>query len=161
MASLFRLHPRREIWLCGCALLALAAGCASLPHERAERAVYIDLRKAIQLSEDSGFVIERVQLRANEEQALRSVCQVEPALLDDLEAWLTSQITLAGGPAEQRYRENGGDLGAVSEALTLERTRSLLRHARSHAAHDCPFWLRPSPRFEGVQGDAGRFVLLA
>ncbi|MFI5307383.1 MAG: hypothetical protein ACHQ53_08535, partial [Polyangiales bacterium] len=47
------------------------------------------------------------------------------------------------------------------EALTLERTRSLLRHARSHAAHDCPFWLRPSPRFEGVQGDAGRFVLLA
>jgi hypothetical protein len=160
VASLFRLHPYREISLC-CTLLGLVAGCATLPHERAERAVYLDLRKAIQLSEDSGFVIERVQLRANEEQAMRSVCQVEPALLDDLEAWLTSQIALAGGPADQRYRENGGDLGAISETLTLERTRTLLRHARSHAASDCPFWLRPSSHFEGVQGDAGRFVALA
>jgi hypothetical protein len=143
------------------ATLCMLAGCATLPVDRAERSLYIDLRKAIQLSEDTGFFIERVQLRANEEQALRSVCQVEPAQLDELEAWLTSQLALAGGPAEARYRESGGNLSTVSEALTLERTLALLRHARAHAGEDCPFWLRQSRHFQGVQTDSGRFVVLA
>ena len=90
---------------------------------------------------------------------MRSACQVEPVLLDDLEAWLNGQIALAGGPSERIYRETGGDLGAAQKSLSLERTRTLLRYGRAHVADDCPFWLRPNPRFGGTQGDAGRFVL--
>jgi hypothetical protein len=147
-----------------CALLCLAvsvSGCATLPHDAAERALYVDLRKAVQLSEDSGWVVDRAQIKANAETAMRSACQVERAKLDDLEAWLDGRIALAGGPAEQLYREHGHDLSAATEALTLERTRALLRYARSRIADDCPFWLEPNAKFRGTQGDAGRFVLLA
>jgi hypothetical protein len=143
------------------AVCAVCAGCATLPEQPAERALYIDLHKAVELSESAGWVVDRVQLERNAEDALRSACQVDPALRDDLDAWITGQIALHGGPAERLYREHGDDLGAADGVLSLERTRALLRYADSHAADDCPFWLEPSRDFEGVQGDADRFVLLA
>jgi hypothetical protein len=143
-----------------CAWL-VTSGCATMPRDRVERALYNDLRKAVELSEDGGWVVDRAQTRVNAEMIMRSVCQVDPALRDDLEAWLNGQIALTGGPAERIYRENGGNLGAASVALSLERTRTLLRYGIAHAADDCPFWLKPNPRFNGTQNDAGRLVLLA
>jgi hypothetical protein len=162
VTPLLALRARARVGLLGvvCAWLA-TTGCATLPSDPVERALYNDLRKAVELSEDSGWVADRAQIQVNAEATMRSVCQVEPALRDDLEAWLNGQIALAGGPAERIYRESGGDLGAASAALTLEHTRTLLRYGRAHAAEDCPFWLKPSPRFKGIQGDAGRVVLLA
>ncbi|MGD8862465.1 MAG: hypothetical protein PVI30_20810 [Myxococcales bacterium] len=134
-------------------------GCASLPDDPATRGLYVDLRKAVDLSDDTGWVVDRVQLEANAEAAMRSVCQVQPHLRDDLDAWLGGQIELEGGPAAAGYREHG-DLGEVDEALQLERTRMLLRYADDRASADCPFWLEPDPQFRGVQGDADRFVVL-
>lgn len=142
-------------------MCAACVGCATLPKQPAERALYIDLRKAVELSESTGWVVDRVQLERNAEDAMRSACQVDPALRDDLDAWLSGQIALHGGPAERLYKEHGNDLDAADTVLSLERTRSLLRYADSHAADDCPFWLEPASTFDGVQGDANRFVLLA
>lgn len=144
-----------------CALCVACAGCATLPEQPTERALFIDLRKAVELTESTGWVVDRVQLDRNAENALRSVCQVDPALRDDLDAWISGQIALHGGPAERMYKENGNDLGAAESVLSLERTRALLRYANDHAADDCPFWLEPSRNFDGVENDDNRFVLLA
>ena len=140
-------------------LAALTQGCASLPQPAPQRGLYMDLRKAVELSDDTGWVVDRVQLEANEEAALRSLCQVEPHARDDLDAWIGGQLALAGGPAEDIYRQTG-DLDDAGESLTLERTRALLRHASASASEDCPFWLEPDPEFAGVEGDADRLVLL-
>jgi hypothetical protein len=142
-----------------CACCALG-GCAPLPESKVQRALYVDLRKAVELSADTGWIVDRLELHGNAEHALNSACRVDPAMRDDLDVWLTGRIALAGGSAEEIYRATGGDMSAASTSLTLERTRALLRYANAHAAEDCPFWLEPDDDFNGVQGDAGRFVLL-
>jgi len=141
--------------------LAACSACATLPDAPAQRALYVDLRKAVELSNDTGWVVDRVQLEGNAEHAMRSACQVAPFERDDLDAWISGQLALEGGSARDVYLKHGHDLGAASEALALERTRSLLRYAQEHAGEDCPFWLEPDPEFRGVQTDDGRFVALA
>jgi hypothetical protein len=146
----------------GCVLCAvLASACATLPDAPVQRALYVDLRKAVELSDDTGWVVDRVQLEANAEDAMRSACQVAPAERDDLDAWISGQLALGGGSAAELYRKHDRDLGAAKDALGLERTRSLLRFAQAHAGEDCPFWLEPDEDFRGVQTDDDRFVLLA
>jgi hypothetical protein len=151
------LHPRP--WFHGFAAVAFA-GCATLPADPVEAALYSDLRKGADLAEDSGWTVDRVEMEAQAEDALHSLCQVEPATRASLDSWLTGQIAFAGGPAEQQFRDNGGDLDAAEDALEHERVRAVLRYAEAHAADDCPFWLGPDPAFRGVQGDADRLVLL-
>jgi hypothetical protein len=146
------------LWLSVCG--AAASGCATLPEAPQERALYIDLRTAVDASEDGGWTVDQVRLRANSEPALRSLCQVEPHTRAALEAWLDDQIARAGGPAQRAYLEHGRKLDAVSGILSLERTRALLQYANSRAEQDCPFWLTPNPHFAGIQGDANRWVLL-
>jgi hypothetical protein len=144
---------------CGVGVLVWQlAGCATLPPERAERSLYLDLRKIADA--DSGWTIDSTRAQANREPALRSACEVTPAARAELDAWLAERIRSAGGPAQTLYAAHGHELGAVSEVLSLERTRLLLRDAESHAA-ECPFWLSPRGDFEGVQGDYSRFVGLA
>jgi hypothetical protein len=89
---------------------------------------------------------------------MRSVCQVEAPARQRLLTWLQAQIASAGGPAEALYAHDpDADLDAV---LTLERVRAVLVYAEDHA-HECPFWLKPTPHFDGVHTDARRLVLLA
>jgi hypothetical protein len=142
------------------ALAFLAAACAALPPDPAERALYVDIRKTVQLSEDEGWVVDAAQRRADAEPVSRSVCQVAPAVRAELAAWLARRIALTGSAAEA-FRRNGADLDAVSETLSLERTLMLLEDASTRAPTDCPFWLSPRNDFSGVQTDAGRWVLLA
>lgn len=141
-----------------CALLVCAA-CASLPARPAEQALYVDLRKIVEVAEDSGWTVDRTRLEQNGEAALHSVCQVTPDGRASLQKWLNEQIAVAGGPAEQRYRA-GRSLDSIAETLAFERTLALLQYAEAHAARDCPFWLRPDSRFRGEQGDYGRLVIL-
>ncbi len=156
-----RRTPRTAAGLAAGASLFACIGCATLPRPPAERALYVDLRKMVESSEDGGWTVDRLRLQANAEPALRSVCQVDEATRRALDAWLAEQLELAGGPAERRYRENGQRLDGVGESLSLERTRALLQYARGLAAADCPFWLAPVANFSGMQGDVGRWVLLA
>jgi hypothetical protein len=135
-----------------------ATGCATLPSEPVERALYIDLTKSVQLSEDSGWGIDRIELEEQAENAMRSACQVDPARRAALAAWLDGQLALAGGPSEPRYRATG-ELDET--ALRIERVRALLDYTEAHAAEECPYWIEQDPDFRGRQGDADRFVLLA
>jgi hypothetical protein len=136
------------------------SGCATLPEAPLERALYLDLRTAVDASEDGGWTVDQVRLQANAESALRSLCQVDPRARAALEAWLDDQIARAGGPAQRAYVTHGRKLDAVSGILSLERTRALLKYANGRAEQDCPFWLTPNPHFAGIQGDANRWVLL-
>jgi hypothetical protein len=150
----------RGVRACVAALLCALAGCATLPEGAVERALYADLRKAVELSEDTGWVVDRIQAEENLEAVMRSVCQVDAAARANLDAWLGSQLQLHGGSAEAQYLAHDRDLDAAEGALTLERTRTLLRAGIEHAASDCPFWLPPDPDFAGVEGDADRIVIL-
>ena len=145
-------------WLV-CSSLALT-GCIGMPNAPAERALYLDLRKIVDTNEDGGWTVDWLRMQANLEPALRSTCQVDARTRSELDAWLGEQIVLAGGPAQQAYFERNRNLNAVARALSLERTRALLRYAESRAALDCPFWLAPRSDFAGEQGDAARWVLL-
>lgn len=143
------------------ALFALTLmGCATLPPEPVESALYQDLRRVIETRERAGWVIDRPEIEDASIVALPSVCQVEPARREALATWLEAQIEAAGGPAKEAYFARGQDLGAVSENLTLERVHRLLTHTASIADQDCPFWLPPDPDFNGIQSDSDRFVLL-
>ena len=142
-------------------LASTCAACATLPEQPVERALFVDLRKFVELNQSSGWYVDRSQLENNAEDILRSACQVDAARRDNLEAWLNGQIALEGGSAERVYRAHGEDLGAAADVLALERTRTFLRYAAAHTADDCPFWLTPRDDFKGVQGDAHRMVLLA
>lgn len=138
-------------WLCS---------CASLPARPAVRALYLDLRKIVEVNEDSGWTVDAWRLHANSEPVLRSVCQVGPAQRAELDAWLGGEIERHGGPARQAFLQNGRDLSAVATALSLERTRMLLRAAESRVSEDCPFWLAPRRDFAGEQGDYRRWIVL-
>jgi hypothetical protein len=145
-----------RLWLVAVALSA----CATLPDAAVPRALYRDLRTVVDANEDGSWIVDRLRLPAIAEPALRSVCQVEPAARAALKDWLDDQIARAGGSAQRAYAANGRKLSAVSNVLSLERTRALLQYAEASAAQDCPFWLTPDPEFIGHQGDAQRWVVL-
>jgi hypothetical protein len=139
---------------------AALSRCATLPDAAVPRALYRDLRIVVDANEDGSWIIDRLRLQALAEPALRSVCQVEPAARSALHVWLDEQIARAGGSAQRAYLANGRKLSAVSNLLSLERTRALLQYAEAAAEQDCPFWLTPDPGFIGHQGDADRWVVL-
>lgn len=141
-------------------LWCLLSGCLTVPEPAAQRALYLDLRKIVELHEDAGWVVDSVRARDSLEPSLHSLCQVEPGAQQALDAWLGRRLQLQGGSAESVYRAHGRSLSAAAEALALERTRLLLRLGMQHV-DECPFWLAPHADFEGQQSDAGRFFLLA
>lgn len=152
-------RPIAAAWLASVACLVVgAAGCASLPTDPAVRSAYVDLRKSVELSEDTGWVIDRIQLDSNLEGALRSVCQTTEESAQALDRWLTARVDDEGGPAELQFLEHGVEVDDLGEVLTLERTRALLEAARGRRG-DCPFWLAPDPGFGGVENNASRTTL--
>ena len=132
-------------------------GCATLPAGRSEAALYVDVRKAVDLRESTEWIVDRLEVEALAASAMRSACQVEAPARERLLTWLDAQIAAAGGPAEAAFRrDRDADIG---DALSLERVRAVVRYADEHA-HECPFWLAPDAAFAGVQTDAYRLVLL-
>lgn len=141
------------------ALLSTAlSACASLPAGRAESALYIDVRKAVELRESSEWVVDRLEVEALAASAMRSACQVDAPARERLLTWLDAEIASVGGSAEAQYRADHD--ASIGRALSLERVRAVVQYADEHA-HECPFWLEPDTAFAGVQTDAYRFVLLA
>jgi hypothetical protein len=135
-------------------------GCLTYPPSGAQRALYLDLRKIVETNEDSGWIVDSTRLQVNLEPTLHSLCQVEPTMRLALDLWLAQQLQLAGGSALASYRKHGHRLGPARDALTIERTRTLLHYGQERVAQ-CPFWLEPQRDFLGHQGDAARWVVLA
>lgn len=135
-------------------------GCAALPHNPAERALYIDARKALHGESRLGWTVDRVEIEQAGAQAEPSACHVTPARRAALRRWISEQIALAGGPAREQYRA-GVERDALDDVLDLEHTRALLDDVELHLPADCPFWVEPSEHFEGLHSAARRFVLLA
>lgn len=143
-----------------CAWLLWAAGCVSYPDAPPQRALYLDLRKIVELHEDSGWVLDAAHARDSLEPTLHSLCQVEPGARAQLTQWLDRRLQLQGGSAAEVYRAHGHSLSAASEALALERSLLLLG-AGMQNAESCPFWLEPHADFAGQQYDTGHLFLLA
>lgn len=143
-------------------LSSLAVGCATtLPDRTAEAALYTDLRKAVEVQEGTGWVVDRHELEEVLPSVARSVCAAEPAARLGVIRWIEAEVAARGGPAEEAWRRSGRDDGAIGELLSLERTRDLLRAGHERAEEDCPFWLEPDGGFAGIHGDADRLVLMA
>lgn len=138
-----------------------ASGCLASPDPSSQRALYLDLRKIVESHEEAGWTRDQIRLHAGLEPALRSLCQVDPSSRSGLDAWLTARLGEQGGTPEELYRANGGSFNAAArEALSLTRTRALLRYTEERAK-ECPFWLTSKPHFDGQQYDTGRFFVLA
>lgn len=143
------------------ALLASLAlgGCATLPQDPEQRALYVDLRRVVEGETRTQWLIDKIELEEIATPVLRSTCQVRPEARAALRAWLTEQLVAEGGPAREAYQESHS-LDGLGEALALERVRLALDYGESRL-EDCPFWLEPSADFRGVHADTDRFVLLA
>jgi len=148
---------RLPVWL---VLVAATAGCAALPRQPTERALYIDARKALHGESRLGWTVDRIELAEAAAQAEPSACRVTAARRKALRDWLGQRIALLGGPAEQQFRA-GKDIDDLEEVIDLERTRALLEDVELHVPADCPFWVKPSDTFKGLHSAANRFILIA
>jgi hypothetical protein len=140
--------------------LALASGCATLPDDPVQSALYADLRQVVDTEQRTGWIIDQAEYEDAAPTVLQSVCQVSEEQRIKLLDWFDRRIDELGGPAERAYEREGKDLDAIDELLTLERMRGTLIHADEQASERCPFWLEADPEFSGVQTDTHKFILL-
>jgi len=142
------------------ALSSLLTGCVTLPHQPTERALYVDVRKALNGESRLGWTVDRVEIADAVAQAEPSACRVTPAHRKALRDWVHEHIAAAGGSAEQQYRA-GVDIDDLDDVIDFERTAALLDDVELHVPADCPFWVKPSDHFEGLHTTANRFILVA
>ena len=110
-----------------------------------------DLEKIVELREQGGWAIDRLELEAMLPDALLSVCRVPQGERTATVRSYDAQIQAMGGPAAGRWRSGERDLDTLRPTIALERTRALLLAAMTRAAEDCPFYLEPSLSFRGRQ----------
>ena len=141
--------------------LASTHGCASLPDDRAERALYLDVRKIVSAEQRTGWVVDRLELDHVAPLAMRSICQAEPEVRRRVLSWLDARVAEGGGSAKALWERSGRERsGGVDELLLLERVRMTVAAGDGNSEADCPFWLPEDPEFVGVQASAYRFVLM-
>ncbi len=138
--------------------LLLGSGCATLPQEPVERALYVDLQRVIANETRTQWTVDRIELEEIATQVLRSTCRVEAPRQAALRLWLDEQIAAQGGPAKERYLKTHS-LDGLDETLSLERVIMALDYGEAHK-DDCPFWIEKEPGFRGVHSDTERLVLL-
>ncbi len=133
----------------------LCSGCASLPDDPAQSALFQDVRQVVVTKERTSWVIDRVELDDIAPELLTSVCQTTPETRAGVRAWVEEQSAILGSP-----KAIYADTGEVDDdALTLTRVGLALAYADLHAGEDCPFFLPPDEDFSGVQIDRDRFLL--
>ena len=133
-------------------VVAVCAACSHTPAPKdpTERALFRDLERDVTVADATGWGIDRIEIEANLERALDSVCRVDELGRRGLHEWLDAEIDREGGPVEQAYRERGRKLSNVGSLLTLTRVRMLLARAEQTSV-DCPFWMDPENPFGGRQ----------
>jgi hypothetical protein len=139
----------------------VCVGCATLPQDPVQRALYSDLRQIVDTEQRVGWLVDDYEVQDTAPMAFQSVCRVEVEKRLELLDWFDERIEQEGGPAEEAYEREGKDLNAIDELITLERMRMLLEYTDERAADECPFWYEKDPEFAGVQTDTDRFVGLA
>ena len=141
-------------------VLVVAPACiTALPERTGEAALYMDLRKAVESQEGTGWVVDRLEIEDVLPDVAPSICQAEPETRLGVIRWLDGRIAEEGGPARELYaRDPDADIDTL---LTLERAQAVLRSAHESAEDDCPFWLEEDTDFAGVHGDAARLVVIA
>jgi hypothetical protein len=138
----------------------LSAGVAhAAPPSLAEEGLLHDVQKIVTVQQATGWKIDRYEYEEMLPDALLSVCAVQPSLRQATLDRIGRQIDALGGPVEEAFKRNGGDIDDLSELVFLTRVRNLLQTAMQRAANDCPFWLQPDTSFRGHQTDAYRFTL--
>lgn len=144
--------------------LSALGGCAAiltpLPEARDQRGLYVDLRKAVELRESSGWIVDDLEVAQAAPSAIESACSAQPWARERLLAWLDAQVLAEGGPAQGIF-EAEGDTRRFREVRRIERIRTFLDHLDRIASHECPYWLQPEDDFAGLQTDESRFVLIA
>ena len=134
------------------AVLVAAAACArQVPPTRPAASLYRDLERIVTIAEAAGWQVDRLEVDAVLSEALESTCRVSPGERAGLVGWLDHRIAAAGGPVERAFQARGRSLDQVKDLLTLTRIRLLLARAVAVAPADCPFWMEPSPAFDGRQ----------
>src|SRR5688572_10986484 len=107
--------------LASCATGALLAACGAIPAQTADRALYLDLEKIVELQESTDWVVDRLEVEEIAPTVMRSACQVQPPARRRLLGWLDGRIADEGGPAEEAWRRQGRDLDEIGPLLRLER----------------------------------------
>jgi hypothetical protein len=131
---------------------AAGLGCArTLPPDPTVAALYRDLERDVTIAAASGWTIDRLEVDDLVDQALDSVCRVDPLARRALRGWLDEQLRARGGPVDEAWRRRGRKLGRVADLLVLHRIGLVLDHADAIAAADCPFWLEVEEPFRGRQ----------
>jgi hypothetical protein len=141
-------------------LLVVLSACASLPHDRTQRGLYVDARKALNGEHRVGWTVDRIEIEEAAAQTEPSACRVEESKRDGLLSWLRMQIAAEGGPAKARF-ERGDELSDLDELIEMERTLALLENVEQHVPSDCPFWSKPEAVFDGEHSVARRFLVIA
>lgn len=148
-------------WLGALVLGTLSGGCATLPDDPVQRALYTDVRYIVDTRERIGWLIDSSEYEGAAPSVLMSVCRSEEEKRIQLLDWLDKRIEEEGGPAEVAYEKNDREMDShIEELLTLERIRGAIEYAEGRAAEDCPFFISPDPEFDGVQSDTHRFLIL-
>lgn len=129
--------------------------------EGAVQALVHDLSRLVESQEATDWKIDRYEYDAMMPDALRSVCQTTESTRARALDRLGQRIDALGGPVDKAFQERDGDMSAIADLRFTTRVRTLLLIAIRRAPEECPFWVARSPRFRGVQTDAGRFSLSA
>ena len=137
---------------------ALASDTEDLP--QVQEALYTDLGIIVETREKSQWVADRFEVQEASNLALRSVCRTPLESHQALEAWLANEITRMGGPAKDRYLKQGRSLDGLSDLIRTERIHRLAKHTLTIRNEDCPFWIQPTPDFNGIHQSSYRFVLM-
>ena len=137
---------------------AVASDTEDLP--QVQEALYTDLGIIVETREKSQWVADRFEVQEASNLALRSVCRTPLASHQALEAWLANEIIRMGGPAKDRYLQQGRSLDGLSDLIRTERIHRLAKHTLTIRNEDCPFWIQPTPDFNGIHQSSYRFVLM-
>lgn len=126
---------------------------------RAVEALINDMRHMVQAAQAGGWQIDRYEIEELMPNALDSVCRATRLVRDDALRSLEAQV-LASGSLEEAYAREP-NLRKLKPFLTLVRTQKLLAEAVRLAETECPFYIKPTDKFEGQQGVSHRFLVSA
>lgn len=155
----FRLATRATGFAISAAITLLSANTKAEPTPRAETALLHDLEKIVESKANSGWKIDRYELDAMMPDALQSVCATEEETRQHAQERQEKTVEALGGPIAEAYQKNGEKLSELKDLLAATRVLSLLEEAIRRAPTECPFWIKPSSSFIGIQTDADRFTL--